>query len=61
MPALLTTLLPTLLGILQMTPALASEVENVIGLLKGGVQLDAGVQGQIDAALAAAYQALQAS
>ena len=61
MPAILTTLLPTLLGLLQMTPSLVTEIEQVIGFLKGGNPPTPEQQATIDAALDAAHQALQAS
>ena len=62
MSAILTTLLPTLLGLLQMTPSLVSEVETMIAWLKGnGAPPTPDQQAAIDAALDAAHQALQAS
>lgn len=62
MPAILVTLLPTLLGLLQMTPSLVTEIESVIGWLKGnGAAPTADQQTAIDAALDAAHKALQDS
>jgi hypothetical protein len=62
MPTILVTLLPTLLGLLQMAPQLVTEIEQVIGWLKGnGAVPTADQQAQIDAALDAAHAALQAS
>ena len=61
MPALLVTLLPTLLGALQMAPALVTEIESVINLLKGTSTLTTDQQTAIDTALNAAHSALQAS
>ena len=61
MPAILVTLLPTLLGLLQMTPSLVTEIEQVIGFLKGTSNLTIDQQAAIDAALDAAHKALQAT
>lgn len=54
-------ILPVVLQLLEQTPALIGEVQQLTALLKSNNALTADQQAQIDAALDAAHQALQVS